>query len=70
MVDFLLSIVGLAALGGAIWEFYVFVTDNSPGGIAHKNGWIALGLAVVFCACALMLFLRHVNKEEEIHITQ
>jgi hypothetical protein len=34
------------------------------------NGWIALVLAVVFCACALMLFLRHVNKEEEIHITQ
>jgi hypothetical protein len=25
---------------------------------------------LVFCACALMLFLRHVNKEEEIHITQ
>jgi hypothetical protein len=24
----------------------------------------------VFCACALLLFLRHVNKEEEIHITQ
>jgi hypothetical protein len=34
------------------------------------NGWIALGLAIVFCACALLLFLRHVNKEEEIHITQ
>jgi hypothetical protein len=70
MVDFLLSIVGLAALGGAIWEFYVFVTDNTPQGLAHKNGWIALALAVVFCACALLLFLRHVNKEEEIHITQ
>jgi hypothetical protein len=27
-------------------------------------------LAVIFCACALLLFLRHVNKEEEIHITQ
>ena len=34
------------------------------------NGWIALFLAIVFCACALLLFLRHVNKEEEIHITQ
>jgi hypothetical protein len=68
MVDFLLSIVGLAALGGAIYEFYKFVTDTSGGG--HMNGWIALVLAVVFCACALLLFLRHVNKEEEIHITQ
>jgi len=28
MVDFLLSIVGLAALGGAIFEFYKFVTDS------------------------------------------
>jgi len=69
MVDFLLSIVGLAALGGAIWEFYRFVTDNTPGG-GHMFGWIALALAIVFCACALLLFLRHVNKEEEIHITQ
>jgi hypothetical protein len=69
MVDFLLSIVGLASLGGAIYEFYKFVTDPNPGG-GHTNGWIALVLAVVFCACALLLFLRHVNKEEEIHITQ
>jgi len=67
MVDFLLSIVGLAALGGAIFEFYKYVTDSTGG---HMNGWIALFLAIVFCACALLLFLRHVNKEEEIHITQ
>lgn len=69
MVDFLLSIVGVASLGGAIYEFYKFVTNESPAG-GHMNGWIALVLAVVFCACALLLFLRHVNKEEEIHITQ
>ncbi len=69
MVDFLLSIVGLAALGGEIFEFYKFVTNETAGG-GHMNGWIALVLAVVFCACALLLFLRHVNKEEEIHITQ
>lgn len=69
MVDFLLSIVGLAALGGAVYEFYKFVTDNSPTA-SHATGWIALVLAIVFCACALLLFLRHVNKEEEIHITQ
>ena len=69
MVDFLLSIVGLAALGGAIFEFYKFFTNETAGG-GHMNGWIALVLAVVFCACALLLFLRHVNKEEEIHITQ
>ena len=65
MVDFLLSIVGLAALGGAIFEFYKFVTNETG-----HYGWFALVLALVFAACALMLFLRHVNKEEEIHITQ
>jgi hypothetical protein len=68
MVDFLLGVVGLAALGGAVFKFYKFVTDTTPGG--HMHGWIALVLALVFCACALMVFLRHVNKEEEIHITQ
>ncbi len=67
MVDFLLSIVGLAALGGAIFEFYLFV---QPGGAWKWQGIIAIVLAIVFCACALLLFLRHVNKEEEIHITQ
>ena len=44
MVDFLLSIVGLASLAGAIYEFYKFVTDITPGG-GHMNGWIALVLA-------------------------
>jgi len=69
MVDTLLSIAGLAALLGAIFEFYKYVTDNTPGG-GHMYGWISLALAIIFCACALLLFLRHVNKEEEIHITQ
>ena len=67
MADFLLSIVGLAALGGAIWEFWVF---TRPAGVFKWEGLISLVLAVVFCACALLLFLRHMNKEEEIHITQ
>ena len=68
MVDFLLSIVGVAALGGAVFEFYKFVTNEGAAG--RMNGWLCLVLAVVFAACALLLFLRHVNKEEEIHITQ
>ena len=69
MVDFLLSIVGVASLGGAIYEFYKFVTNENPGG-GHTNGWIALGLAAVAFVCGLIYFLGHVNKEEEIHITQ
>jgi len=68
MVDFLLSIVGLASLGGAIYQFFFVFT--TPGGTWRWSGISSVVLAVVFCACALLLFLRHVNKEEEIHITQ
>jgi len=67
MVDFLLSIVGLIALGFSIYEFFMF---TKPVGTWIWQGVIAVALAIVFCACALFLFLRHVNKEEEIHITQ
>ena len=68
MVDFLLSIVGLAALGGAIYEFFFKFIPTTGSWMPH--GVIAIVLAIVFCACVLLLFLRHVNKEEEIHITQ
>lgn len=67
MTDVLLSIVGLASLGGAIYQFFLF---TRPDGVWKWEGVIAIVLAIVFCACALLLFLRHVNKEEEIHITQ
>lgn len=67
MVDFLLSIVGLGSLLGAIYQFYVF---TRPSGVWRWEGISAIVLAVVFCVCCLFLFLRHVNKEEEIHITQ
>ena len=69
LLDVLLSIVGLIGLGGAIYEFYRFETFAEPSG-GHQHGWLALVAAIVFCACALLLFLRHVGKEEEIHITQ
>jgi len=68
MVDFILSIVGVAAVGGAIYVFFFrFIGQN---GHWVWDGIIAVALAIVFCACALLLFLRHVNKEEEVHITQ
>ena len=37
MVDFLLSIVGLAALGGAIYEFYEFVYATTRRLPAHMD---------------------------------
>ena len=69
MKDVLAVIVGLAAAVGAIWYFYRFVTfPESEGG--HSFGWRALGLAAIAFVCGLIYFLGHVNKEEEIHITQ
>ena len=67
--DILAVLVGLAAAAGAIFYFYKFVTHPEASG-GKGFGWIALGLAVVAFVCGLIYFLGHVNKEEEIHITQ
>ena len=67
--DILAVVVGILATIGAIFYFYKFVTDANPAG-GHTNGWIALALAVLAFICGLIYFLGHVNKEEEIHITQ
>jgi heme/copper-type cytochrome/quinol oxidase subunit 4 len=68
--DILAVVVGILTAIGAIYYFYKFVThpDGTAGG--HTEGWIALGLAAVAFVCGLIYFLGHVNKEEEIHITQ
>ena len=69
MKDILAVVVGLGALGYGIYRFYLFVTTPGDDAGAH-NMWWAIGCAVVFFVCALLYFLGHVNKEEEIHITQ
>jgi uncharacterized membrane protein len=69
LVDVLALLVGIAALVFACYKFYLFAT--TPGtqtGTSHL--WWAIGSTVVALACGLAYFLRHVNKEEEIHITQ
>ena len=69
MKEMLAAIVGLLSACGAIFFFYKFVTFEEAGG-GHKYGWYALGLAAVAFVGGLIYFLGHVNKEEEIHITQ
>jgi heme/copper-type cytochrome/quinol oxidase subunit 4 len=64
--DALAVIVGLAALIYAIYNFYYFVKLEN----ASHYMWWAIGCAVVSFVCGLIYFLGHVNKEEEIHITQ
>jgi cell division protein FtsX len=67
--DILAVVIGLLAAAGAIFYFYKFVTFTDPQG-GHNFGWMALGLAAIAFVCGLIYFLGHVNKEEEIHITQ
>jgi len=67
--DALVVIVGIAALGFGIYKFYLFVTTPGSEAAAHDMWW-AIGGGVVFFVCGLVYFLGHVNKEEEIHITQ
>lgn len=67
--DILLVVVGIAALVFTIYQFYAFASPPGPEG-PRQHLIMAIVGAVVLCACALGLFLRHVGKEEEIHITQ
>ena len=69
MLDVVYWVVGILSSLGALYFFVKFL--NSPGHEGNKSYlWYAIGLAVVACICALLYFVRHVNKEEEIHITQ
>ena len=69
LVDVLIGVVGVAALGFAIYQFYLFAAVSDPqGNTPHL--WKAIAGFVVLCVCALALFLRHSGAEEEIHITQ
>jgi hypothetical protein len=44
---------------------------RSPGAEGNTTHlWYAIAAFVVTGVCALGFFVRHVNKEEEIHITQ
>lgn len=69
MLDVVLGIVGLAALVFAVYHFYKFASPPGPEG-PTGHLWMAIGGAVVLCACVLGIFLRHSGAEEEIHITQ
>ena len=69
LTDILAIVIAIAALGFALYEFYNFVEYPDPQGGYHHL-WLSIGAVVIAIAGALYYFLRHVNKEEEIHITQ
>lgn len=75
MLDILLWVVGLAAAVFAVYEYYLFATyKNATGSFDMQGGksylWMAIAATVIALACGIVYFVRHVNKEEEIHITQ
>jgi ABC-type arginine/histidine transport system permease subunit len=69
LIDILTWVVGLAATVFAIYQYYRFATYSDLQG-GHTHLWLAIGATVVAFVCALIFFVRRVNKEEEIHITQ
>ncbi len=69
LIDILTWVVGLAATAFAIYQFYKFATYPELQG-GHQHLWLAIGATVVALVSALIFFVRRVNKEEEIHITQ
>lgn len=73
--DILAIVVAIAAAIFALYEFYLFATFTTPQGRPDMQGgthylWWAIGATVVAIICGLIYFVGHVNKEEEIHITQ
>jgi hypothetical protein len=76
MTDVVFGLVGLAALGIAVWMFILFLTAVDPGtrlpdmSFGLKYLWGAVLAFIVACATVVAYFVRHPRTEEEIHITR
>jgi hypothetical protein len=73
--DVVSILVAIAGAIFAIYQFYLFVTFKNAEGVADMQGgtyhlWMAIGSAVIAIIAGIIYFTGHVNKEEEIHITQ
>ena len=69
----LLWAVGLVGAAVAAWQFYLFVVFRNSRGVLDVQGgglhlWLAVGAAVVACACVFFGIFRRINKTEEFHI--
>lgn len=68
MVGPLTLLIAVLAAAFAVYEFVVFTYSKGREGNTNHL-WLAIVAAIIACACALIFFVRRVNKEEEIHIT-
>jgi hypothetical protein len=67
---------GVGILGAviALWQFFVFVGFRDAQGALDIQGgglhlWLAIGAALVACACVFAGIFHRINKTEEFHIT-
>jgi hypothetical protein len=72
--NILLWVVGLVTAAVSAWQFYLFVVFRDQRGLLDVQGGklhlgLAVGAAVVACACVFLGILRRINKTEEFHIT-
>jgi uncharacterized membrane protein len=73
--DVLAIVVAVAAAIFALYQFYLFATFKNAQGVTDMQGgtshlWMAIGAAILAVVAGIVYFTGHVNKEEEIHITQ
>lgn len=72
--DVVSILIAIAAVIFAVYEFYLFETFKSDGVVDVQGGgahlYMAIGAAIVAVVAGIIYFTGHVNKEEEIHITQ
>lgn len=66
--------VGLVAAAIAAWQFYLFVVFRDAQGSLDAQGgggnlMLAIGAALVACACVCFGIFRRINRTEEYHIT-
>ena len=74
VISILLAVVGVLAAG---YFYYLYATAKTSKGVIDTTGaesshFLAYAIAalVVALVAGVFYFMRHVNKEEEIHITQ
>lgn len=65
---------GILAALVALWQFYMFVVYRDARGALDVQGgglhlWLAIGAALVACACVFGGIFRRINQTEEFHIT-
>lgn len=77
MTDVLSIVVAIGGVITAGYFYYLYATYRKSTGALDTTGaesssylYIAIAALVVALIAGVFYFMRHVNKEEEIHITQ